>query len=70
MEAKEEPLKDNVVALVIEFLKTAGGISLEDLEDLFGLRRLHEAAIAIHRKTLVKFTLYGGLPLQNKPKRL
>ncbi len=50
MEAKEAQLKDNVVAVVIEFLKTAGGIALEDLEDLFGLRRLPEAAIAIHRK--------------------
>jgi cyanate lyase len=36
MKSKREQLKDKVVALVKEFVKTEGGITFTDLESLFG----------------------------------
>jgi predicted transcriptional regulator len=55
-QSKKEILKDKVVALVVEFVRTEGDITLEDIEDLFGLRGPHEVAIALHKKAVVNFT--------------
>jgi len=35
-ESKRELLKDKVIILIKEFLKTEGGITLKDLSSLFG----------------------------------
>lgn len=46
-ESKREFLKDKVVHLVKEFIKTEGGISLIDLELLFGDFNLTEVGFAL-----------------------
>jgi len=48
MKSKREQLKDKVIALVKEFVKTEGGISLSDLEALFGLYPHQEIITALY----------------------
>jgi hypothetical protein len=47
--SKREILKDKVVALVKDFIKTEGGITLQDLESLFGLNPHQEIIAALYR---------------------
>jgi len=47
MSTKKEQLKDKVVALVKEFLKTEGGLTQNDLQSLFGQWPHQEVATAL-----------------------
>jgi hypothetical protein len=48
MSTKKDQLKERVVALVKEFVKTEGGITLKDLEALFGLYPHQEVITALY----------------------
>lgn len=54
MSTKKEQLKDKVVTLVKDFIKTEGGISQEDLQCLFGstLYTHSEVATALSKTPL------------------
>jgi len=47
MSTKKDQLKDKVAALVVDFVKTEGGITQNDLWDLFGFHRDHEVAASL-----------------------
>jgi hypothetical protein len=53
---KREVLKNKVVALVKDFVKTEGGIKLEDFEELFGMRGQHEVAAALGKEIKIIFS--------------
>jgi hypothetical protein len=53
--SKKEILKAKVVSLVKNFVHTEGGINLEDLEELFGIRGQHEVAAALSKDLKVIF---------------
>lgn len=49
-----DKLKKRVIALVKEFIKTEGGITLGDLEALFGLK--DQTLIAAYLRKIMKIT--------------
>ena len=49
MITKKEQLKDKVVALVKDFVKTEDGITLQDLEALFGFSPHQEVITALYQ---------------------
>lgn len=54
-QSQREILKAKVVNLVKDFVHTEGGINLEDLEELFGIRGQHEIAAALGKDLKVIF---------------
>lgn len=52
---KREILKDKVVSMVKNFVKTEGGINIKDLEELFGMHGQHEVAVALGKDMKVIF---------------
>lgn len=54
-QSKKEILKDKVVALVKEFVQTEGGITYDDLEELFGIHGQHEVAAALGKHLRIAF---------------
>ena len=53
--SNRETLKAKVVNLVKDFVQHEGGISHEDLEELFGIRGQHEVAAALGKDRRVSF---------------
>ena len=49
MESKREALKEKVVNLVKEFIQKEGGITLKDLEALFGIYPHQEIITALYQ---------------------
>lgn len=45
----QQALKDKVVTLVKEFINTNGGITLKNLEELFGIHPHNEVIIALYQ---------------------